>query len=88
MELCLTQYWSELKDASVSLTMTFHSLHPSKPALHFVSQYLILRLVPRLISPGRYHLQEIKASGDKPGNEAISYLHHSLALTCTYSSVI
>jgi len=36
MELCLTQYWSEVKDATISLSLTFRSLKPSTTALNFV----------------------------------------------------
>ena len=37
MELCCTQYWSDLSDASVSLKVTFHSLHPDTSILKLVS---------------------------------------------------
>ena len=36
MELCLTTYWSELKDISLSLKMTYHSIQPSTTELFFV----------------------------------------------------
>jgi hypothetical protein len=35
MELCLTTYWSELKDISLSLKMTYHSIQPSTTELFF-----------------------------------------------------
>lgn len=37
MEVCLTQYWSEVKEATVSLKLTFHSVQPNTTALVFVS---------------------------------------------------
>ena len=37
MEVCLTQYWSDMKEATVSLKLTFHSVQPSTTALVFVS---------------------------------------------------
>ena len=36
MELCLTQYWSELKDATVNLKLVFHAVQPSTATLTFV----------------------------------------------------
>ena len=36
MELCLTPYWSELKDVNLSLKMTYHSVQPSTTELCFV----------------------------------------------------
>lgn len=39
MEVCLTQYWSDMKEATVSLKLTFHSVQPSTTALVFVSYF-------------------------------------------------
>ena len=39
MELCLTLYWSELKNVTLSLEMMFHCLHPSPTSLTFVSDH-------------------------------------------------
>ena len=36
MELCCTQYWSDLSDAIVSVKVTFHSLHPDTSTLKLV----------------------------------------------------
>ena len=36
LELCVAQYWSEVRDASISLTLTFHSLQPDHSAVTFV----------------------------------------------------
>lgn len=36
MELCLTPYWSEVKDVTLSLNLTFHSIQPSPTTLVFV----------------------------------------------------
>ena len=37
MELCCSQYWSDLSNAKMSLKVTFHSLHPNAPNVKFVS---------------------------------------------------
>ena len=42
MELCCTQYWSDLSDAIVSLKVTFHSLHPDTSTLKLVGVIEIL----------------------------------------------
>lgn len=41
MELCVTQYWSELHPVSVSVNMTFHSLRPSCAELSLVRTTLL-----------------------------------------------
>ena len=42
MELCCSQYWSDLSDAKMSLKVTYHSLHSDTPNIKFVSPQLIL----------------------------------------------
>ena len=42
MELCCSQYWSDLSDAKMSLKVTYHSLHSDTPSIKFVSPQLIL----------------------------------------------
>ena len=39
MEVCLAQYWSEVKDVRVHLKLTFHSVQPSFNTITFVSCY-------------------------------------------------
>ena len=41
MELCCSQYWSDLSDAKVSLKVTFHSLHSDTPSIKFVSSQFL-----------------------------------------------
>ena len=38
LELCMTQYWSELSPLTASLTLKFHSLRPSSTSLFLVSK--------------------------------------------------
>ena len=37
LEVCLAPYWSDVRDATVSASVLFHSLHPSVKELTFVS---------------------------------------------------
>lgn len=37
MEVCLAPYWSDVRDATISLSIVFHSLYPSAKDLTFVS---------------------------------------------------
>lgn len=37
LELCLTPYWSDVRDAYLNLSIVFHSLQPSTTELTFVS---------------------------------------------------
>lgn len=37
LEVCLAPYWSDTRDAVLSVSIVFHSLHPSIKDLTFVS---------------------------------------------------
>ena len=53
MELCITAYWSELKDVSLDLKMNFRGIQPSTTALVFVSIFYIH--IQMLFSSDRHH---------------------------------